>query len=79
MQALLVGRACTILTTLVSRMVFEQPWDEAALLGLALMAMGTLILKGFSSLGTLPLAGGRLCLGPHPWPPSRGSAVCRAA
>jgi small multidrug resistance pump len=46
--------ACTgtILTTLVSRMVFKQPLDVAALLGIALMVIGTLILNGFSRLGS---------------------------
>ena len=41
----------TILTSLVSLMVFKQPLDEAALLGLAL-AIGTLIPDAFSRLGT---------------------------
>jgi len=46
--------ACTgtILTILVSLMVFKQPLDVAALLGIALMVIGTLILNGFSRSGS---------------------------
>ena len=46
--------ACTgtILMTLVSQMVFKQPVDVAALLGIALMVMGSLILNGCSRLSS---------------------------
>jgi len=40
----------TILMALVNLMVFKQALDSAAVLGIALMVIGTLILNGFSGL-----------------------------